>query len=89
MTEFEKKVYRVVMRIPLGEVRTYQWVARQAGYPKAARAVGQAMKKNPWPLLVPCHRVVASGGALGGYAWGVKAKRTLLDLERQIIQSML
>ena len=86
---FTKKVYRAVLSIPLGEVRTYKWVAQKAGNPKAARAVGQILKKNPFPLIVPCHRVVACGGKLGGYSQGQQKKRLLLNLERQIKEKML
>lgn len=89
MISFTRKVYRVVLSIPLGETRTYKWVARKIGKPKAARAVGQALKKNPYPLIIPCHRVVASDGKLGGYSRGVGKKRALIDLERQIKDSML
>ncbi len=89
MTPFAKKVYQAVLSIPLGEVRTYQWVAKKAGRPGACRAVGQILKKNPYPLIIPCHRVVASGGGLGGYQQGKKMKRLLLDLERQIKNIML
>lgn len=89
MTPFALKVYQVVATIPLGEVRTYQWVAKKIGCPKATRAVGQALKRNPWPLIVPCHRVIASDGTLGGFAWGRKHKKALLDLERQIKKLML
>ena len=89
MTSFTLKVYKAVLSIPLGQTRTYQWVARKAGSPKASRAVGQALTRNPWPLLVPCHRVVASRGKLGGYAWGIRRKKALLELERQIAQMML
>ncbi|MEI6631845.1 MAG: MGMT family protein [bacterium] len=84
ITTFAAKVYRVVLSIPLGEVRTYQWVAKKAGRPRAARAVGQALKRNPYPLFVPCHRVVASNGNLGGYVFGSKKKKAILDLERII-----
>jgi methylated-DNA-[protein]-cysteine S-methyltransferase len=89
MTLFEKKVYRAVLSIPLGEVRTYKWVAEKAGRPKAARAVGQVLKRNPYLLIIPCHRVVASGGKLGGYSRGLKLKKSLLDLERQIKDLMI
>ncbi|MDD5237231.1 MAG: MGMT family protein [Candidatus Omnitrophica bacterium] len=90
MTPFAKKVYKAVLTIPLGEVRTYKWVARKIGKPAAVRAVGQALKNNPYPLLIPCHRVVSSGGSLGGYAWGgEKRKRALLNLESKIRQTML
>jgi len=89
ITPFARKVYRVILDIPLGEVRTYQWVARKAGRPGAARAVGQILKRNPFPLLLPCHRVVASGGKLGGYSSGVKKKAFLLDLEKMIKEVMI
>lgn len=84
MTPFAKKVYKVVLKIPLGEVRTYKWVARKIGCSRAARAVGQALKNNPYPLIIPCHRVIKSNGKLGGYSRGVKTKRLLLDLEKKI-----
>jgi O-6-methylguanine DNA methyltransferase len=89
MTAFARRVYRVVLSIPLGEVRTYKWVAKKAGSPRAFRAVGQILKRNPYPLFIPCHRVVASGGKIGGYNRGRKIKRLLLDLERQIRNKML
>lgn len=89
ITPFAKKVYQAVLTIPLGEVRTYKWVAGKIGCPKAYRAVGQALKTNPWLLIIPCHRVIKSGGKLGGYAKGPKTKKMLLDLERQIRESML
>lgn len=89
ITPFTKKVYKAVLSIPLGEVRSYAWVARKAGKPGAARAVGQVLKRNPWPLIIPCHRVIASDGKLGGYSRGRKKKRALLDLEEQIRKDMV
>lgn len=86
MTQFEKKVYKAVLGIPLGQVRTYRWVAGRIGYPKAARAVGNALNKNPWPVVIPCHRVVASGGGLGGYSRGLEKKKKLLKTEKKIAQ---
>jgi O-6-methylguanine DNA methyltransferase len=80
---FARKVYRVVARIPLGETRTYKWVAEQAGNPRACRAVGQILKRNPYPLIIPCHRVVANSG-IGGYVFGVSRKKKLLAREREI-----
>lgn len=80
-TPFQRAVWRVLRRIPYGEVRTYGWVARALGRPGAARAVGGACGANPWPIIVPCHRVVAAGGALGGYSAGLALKRLLLRLE--------
>lgn len=70
--------------IPPGETRTYQWLAEAAGNPKASRAAGQAMARNPLPLVIPCHRVVGSNGNLHGYGGGgVGVKARLLELERQ------
>ena len=69
--------------IPPGETRSYQWLAEAAGNPKASRAAGQAMAKNPFPLIIPCHRVVGSGGGLHGYgAGGIGVKARLLEMER-------
>ena len=81
LTLFEKKVYTVVKKIPAGKIRTYAWVARKAGAPGAARAVGSALNKNPFPIVVPCHRVVNAGGSPGGYAFGEDLKKRLLELE--------
>ena len=89
MLEFTKRVYKAVLSIPLGEVRTYKWVARKAGRPGAARAVGQVLKNNPYPLIIPCHRIVKSNGESGGYNMGKKKKEALLNLERQIRDLML
>ena len=84
LTPLAKKVYKVVLSIPMGEVRSYKWVAQKIGCPGATRAVGQILKHNPWPLIIPCHRVICADGKLGGYASGQKKKKTLLDLEKQI-----
>ena len=89
ITPFARQVYRVVLSIPLGEVRSYKWVAQKIGCPGATRAVGQILKHNPWPLIIPCHRVICSDGNLGGYSSGQKKKRILLDLEKQIIKDMV
>jgi methylated-DNA-[protein]-cysteine S-methyltransferase len=84
MTNFEKKVLKVVLQIPLGEVRSYKWVAKQSGKPKAYRAVANALHKNPFPLLIPCHRVIKSSKNTGGYALGKTLKRDLIKLEKKI-----
>ena len=81
ITDFEKKVYAVVSQIPRGEVRTYKWVAMKIGNPKACRAVGNALNKNPYIGIVPCHRVIKSDGSIGGFARGVRCKRKMLALE--------
>ncbi|MGA2774900.1 MAG: MGMT family protein [Candidatus Omnitrophota bacterium] len=88
MTTFTKKVYRVVAKIPLGEVRSYKWVAQKAGFPAAYRAVGRALKKNPYPLIIPCHRVVKNDLSLGGYAGGRKNKKMLIKLEKEIAKCL-
>ncbi|MBU1871712.1 MAG: MGMT family protein [Candidatus Omnitrophica bacterium] len=85
MTPFAKKVYQIVSKIPPGEVRTYKWVAKKAKRPKAFRAVGQILNRNPYPLIIPCHRIVKSDGKLGGYRWGIKKKRILLNMEKEAI----
>jgi methylated-DNA-[protein]-cysteine S-methyltransferase len=80
-TPFQKKVYRAAQKIGYGEVRTYGWVAKKIGNPKASRAVGQALNKNPVPIIIPCHRVVAKDGDLRGFASGLGWKKRLLKLE--------
>ncbi len=82
LTEFERAVLMKTLEIPRGEVRTYAWIAREIGRPKAVRAVGTALGNNPVPLLIPCHRVVRSDGRIGEYsAGGPPAKRALLSAE--------
>lgn len=90
MTEFAVKVYKAVLSIPLGQVRTYKWVAKKAGRPNACRAVGTILKNNRFPLIIPCHRVVKSSGDIGYYSFGGrKMKQRLLNLERQIHNLMV
>ena len=81
MGQFARKVLNRTARIPYGRVSTYMEVAHGAGSPRAYRAAGNALAKNPIPIVVPCHRVLASGGGLGGYGGGLDNKRWLLDLE--------
>jgi O-6-methylguanine DNA methyltransferase len=78
LPEFEAKVLKLLQKIPRGEVRSYAWLARKAGRPKAARAVGNAMAHNPIPFLLPCHRVVPATGGVGNYGFGSALKRELL-----------
>jgi methylated-DNA-[protein]-cysteine S-methyltransferase len=80
-SRFRRKVWETLQTIPYGRVRSYGWVARKIGNRVAARAVGGACGANPVPLLVPCHRVVASDGSLGGFSAGLPVKRRLLRLE--------
>jgi len=82
MTAFTRCVLEAAMEIPWGETRSYKWVAQQAGKPKAARAVGQALGRNPVPLVAPCHRVIREDGSLGGFGMGIGWKEWLLMLER-------
>lgn len=79
--EFARRVLQATARIPYGEVRTYTEVAGEAGNRRASRAAGNALGANPVPIVVPCHRVVRSGGGLGGYTGGLEVKRELLVLE--------
>lgn len=84
-TDFQKRVWDVLRQIPFGQTMTYAEVAERAGRPGSARAVGHAVARNPVSIVVPCHRVVGSGGSLTGYAGGLERKRTLLDHERGIV----
>src|SRR5581483_2144735 len=81
-TAFRARVWAELRRIPRGETRTYGEVARAIGAPGAARAVGNACNANPVPVIVPCHRVVAADGTLGGFRYGLARKRELLSRER-------
>ena len=81
LSEFQRSVLRKTLEIPRGEVRPYSWIAAQIGRPKAVRAVGTALAKNPVPLLIPCHRVVRSDGSIGEYALGAPNKRRILASE--------
>lgn len=84
MTDFEKKILRIVAKIPLGEVRSYKWVAKKAQKPRSWRAVANALKKNPYPFFIPCHRVIKSDNKIGGYSLGNKLKTRLINLEKNI-----
>lgn len=80
-TEFERKVWETLRKIPYGETRTYKWLAEEIGKPLAFRAVGNALGKNPIPIIFPCHRVIEADGSLGGYSGGVDIKRRLIEIE--------
>ena len=81
-TDFQHKVWRAIEKIPFGETRSYGEIAETIGHPRAARAVGTARGANPLPLFVPCHRVLAARGQIGGYGFiGVEVKKKLLRLE--------
>ena len=80
-TDFQKRVWQLLLEIPYGETITYGELAQEAGTPKAARAVGVAVGDNPFSIIVPCHRVIGADGSLTGYAGGLETKRRLLALE--------
>ncbi len=82
LTPFQRRILTATARVAYGEVTTYRDVARKAGNEQASRAAGGALGANPIPIVVPCHRVIATDGSLGGYAGGLPAKRRLLTLER-------
>jgi methylated-DNA-[protein]-cysteine S-methyltransferase len=80
-TPFQRAVWQSTGEIPFGQTRSYSWVASRAGNPRAVRAAGQALSVNPLPIIVPCHRVLAKDGGLGGYSGGLPVKKMLLELE--------
>jgi methylated-DNA-[protein]-cysteine S-methyltransferase len=84
ITPFEMKVWDTVIGIPYGEVRSYAWVAGKVGAPRKGRAVGQALKRNRLPVVIPCHRVINKTGDLGGFSDGVEMKRKLLNIEGRL-----
>ena len=82
-TPFEKKIYRALKKVTYGDVKTYGWLARQVGSPMAARAVGNALAKNRFPFIIPCHRIIRSNGSIGEFSagGGINLKRKLLEME--------
>lgn len=84
-TNFQKKIMQTVKKIPYGETKSYKEIAEAAGYPRAYRAVGNTMRNNLLPLIIPCHRVIKSDGGLGGFSGkeGVALKRKMIDLESE------
>lgn len=80
-TDFQRVVWSMLQEIPYGETRSYGWLASQLGNPNKARAVGQALGSNPIPIVIPCHRVTAADGSLGGFSAGLSNKSLLLNLE--------
>ena len=81
-TDFQIAVWNILLEIPFGKLLTYQDIALRIGKPKACRAVGSAIGKNPVSMLIPCHRVVQSSGKLGGFYWGLDVKKMILDKEK-------
>lgn len=88
LTDLERDVLKLLPRIPRGEVRTYEWVAREVGRPRAVRAVGSILARNAVPLVVPCHRVVPTSGGVGDYAFGSAVKREILRREGVDVESL-
>jgi methylated-DNA-[protein]-cysteine S-methyltransferase len=86
-TAFQRHVYDELRRVPFGRVVTYGELGARVGRPRGARAVGQAVGRNPLPLVIPCHRVVAAGGRLGGFGAGLAWKRALLSHEGWTVQN--
>jgi len=86
-TDFEVRVWETLLKIPVGQATTYSAIAGKLGKPRAARAVGGAVGRNPISFVVPCHRVIGTGGALTGYHWGVPRKRAILGWEAGIVSS--
>lgn len=84
-TAFQRRVWQELLAIPYGDTRSYSEIARALGQPTAARAVARACATNPVAVLIPCHRVLREGGALGGYRWGLERKKALLEQERQAV----
>lgn len=82
-TEFQKKVWSALQKIPFRSTHSYQQLAVKIGHEKACRAVGLANNKNPLPIFVPCHRVIGKDGSLTGFAWGIEAKKWLLKHEQK------
>ena len=80
-TDFQKKVWKAMQKIPFGQTRSYGWLAKQVGGKNKARAVGSACGLNPIPILIPCHRVLREDGGLGGYGGGLGIKKKLLKIE--------
>lgn len=88
-TDFQQRIWQELQKIPYGQHISYSELAARVGNPNAVRAAGSACGKNPLPLIVPCHRVLRTGGALGGFAWGLDVKEQLLNLEGQQKRSLL
>ena len=85
-TPVQQACWRACCSIPRGETRSYAWLAAAAGSPRAARAAGQAMRRNPMPIVVPCHRVVGSGDWIGGYAGDARQSGPTLGIKRALLQ---
>ena len=83
----DKKIYKKLLEVPKGKITTYGELAKSVGLKNGQRAVGKIMNKNPYPIIIPCHRVVNSNGKIGGYAYGQKIKSDLLTKEGIVIKN--
>lgn len=86
LTNFQHEVFNVLLKVPYGSVVSYGDIANKVGGAKYSRAVGNALNKNPLPIIIPCHRVIDSKGGIGGFYAGVDIKKTLLNLEKEMIK---
>ena len=86
-TAFQRRVWQELIAIPCGETRSYSEIAERLGLPNGQRAVGRACATNPVSIVIPCHRALRADGGLGGYRWGLKRKRALLDHEVALAES--
>lgn len=82
LTPFSLSIYKALQKIPYGQTATYKELAQLAGYSNSSRAVGQVLRANPLPLVIPCHRIIKSDGTLGGFSQGLEIKRWLIEFER-------
>ncbi len=81
---FTLRVLQKIRSIPYGEKRTYGWVAKELGVNGGSRAVGQALKRNPLTIIIPCHRIIKKNGEIGGFSKGIVVKKKLLDMEKNV-----
>lgn len=86
ISEFDKKVLELICQIPYGHIVTYNWIAKRLN--TSPRAVGQALKRNPLPIIIPCHRVIKSDGTLGGYNLGIETKKWLIEHEKSTLYKL-
>lgn len=79
--KLDQKIYKKLLEVPKGKITTYKEIAKAVGLDNGQRIIGRIMNKNPYPIIIPCHRVIKSDGKIGGYAWGQKVKTRMLSNE--------
>lgn len=84
LSPFTQKVLAATRSIPYGRTKSYGWVAKKLAIPGGSRPVGQALKRNPLPVIIPCHRIIKSNGKIGGFSEGIVVKKKLLDMEKNV-----